>query len=103
MGVRENKVERYLRDRFRKAGGGTRKWVSPGRDGVPDQIAVLHGTVIMVEVKTVDGKLSSVQTREQRRLRDLGLIVTTVYGERGVDALMDDINSLNNIREAYDY
>lgn len=80
MGTRENKVEKVLDEQFKKLGGITRKWVSPGRDGVPDRICMLNGNVWLVEVKTVDGDSSPVQQREQKRLKDVGMNVITVYG-----------------------
>lgn len=86
MGVRESRVERYLDQCVRALGGLTRKWVSPGVDGVPDRIVVIPGAPIwMVEVKTSDGRLSECQKREHIRLRDAGANVTTVYGHDGVD------------------
>jgi len=88
MGIRENKVERYLDDEIKKLGGITRKWVSPGRDGAPDRIIIIRGTVIFVEVKTVDGKLSRAQEREHNRLHNAGAVVRTVFGEAHVDTLV---------------
>ena len=90
MGVRENKVERYLRSQVQLLGGDTRKWVSPGRDGVPDQIVFLP-IIFVCEVKTVDGKRSESQVREHKRLRDLKATVCTVWGRAGVDLLINDI------------
>lgn len=91
MGVRENKVERYLDAEIQKLGGITRKWVSPGRDGVPDRLVILNGWVIGVEVKTTDGKLSEAQMREHVRLRVAGMQTVTVHGERGVDDLVETL------------
>lgn len=88
MGVRENKVERYLDDQVKRIGGITRKWVSPGRDGVPDRIVIRNGKVVFVEVKTTDGKLSPAQVREHDRLRDQGVRVVTIHGEQGVDVFI---------------
>ena len=85
MGARENKVEKYLDNKIKNRGGLTRKWVCPGHDGVTDRIVSLDGAVWFVEVKTIDGKLSSVQTREHDRLCEVGANVVTVYGEAGVD------------------
>lgn len=94
MGTREHKVEAYLREQVKARGGIARKWISPGHDGVTDEIVRLPhwpvGMVIAVEVKTVDGKLSSVQEREHARLRDAGVIVYTVYGEEGVDEFLKE-------------
>ncbi len=92
MGVRENKVERYLDKQVKLLGGDTRKWVSPGRDGVPDRIAFVDGRVIFVEVKTDDGVLSTPQMREHERLWKLGARVTTVFGNSGVDSLIKDLS-----------
>lgn len=88
MGVRENKVERYLDNAVTRIGGITRKWTSPGRDGVPDRIVIRDGKVVFVEVKTTDGKLSPAQEREHQRLREQGVRVVTVYGEHGVDVFI---------------
>ena len=90
MGVRENKVETYLNTQIVKLGGVTRKWVSPGRAGVPDRIVFVDAMIVFVEVKTVDGKLMTVQTREQELLRSHGAHVVTVYGESGVDAFISE-------------
>lgn len=89
MGVRENKVEKYLNKKVEELGGITRKWTSPGRDGVPDRIIIIRGTVIFVEVKTSDGKLSSAQKREHERLKSNGAMVNIVYGESGVDHFIE--------------
>lgn len=91
MGVRENKVETYLDKEIQKIGGLTRKWVSPGRDGVPDRIVIFNGDIVFAEVKTVDGKLSKNQEREHTRLRKAGATVVTLYGDADVD---DFVNAL---------
>lgn len=85
MGVREAKVEKYLDQQIKRIGGITRKFVSPGRDGVPDRIVIHRGKVYFVELKTVDGRLSKNQNREHKYLRDNGANVMTVYGVDGVD------------------
>lgn len=95
MGTRENKVERYLRGSVRELGGDSRKWVSHGRDGVPDQIVLGIAAPFFVEVKTVDGKLSTAQVKEHDRLRALGCTVCTVYGHKGVDRLIEDLTKYN--------
>lgn len=91
MGVRENKVETYLNAEIIKLGGMSRKWMSPGRDGVPDRICVVRGRVWFVEVKTIDGVLSPEQLREHDRLDECGAAVRTVYGKEGVDELIKQI------------
>ena len=85
MGVREAKVEKYLNDQVNKIGGITRKWVSPGKDGVPDRIVIINGRVVFVEVKTVDGVRSTAQVREHERLKAVGASVLTLHGKNEVD------------------
>lgn len=103
MGTRENKVEKYLDTRITELGGSTRKWVSPGRDGVPDRIVRVpwmeHGVAHFVEVKTIDGKVSVPQQREHIRLIEDGYIVVIVFGEQGVDEYIELLLSTSPIPE----
>jgi hypothetical protein len=86
LGIREAKVEKYLDQCVRGLCGLTRKWVSPGVDGVPDRIVIIPGAgVWFVEVKVSDGRLSDCQKREHIRLKDAGANVVTVFGHDGVD------------------
>lgn len=86
MGARENKVETYLDEQITAIGGITRKWVSPGRTGVPDRIVIINGDVWFVELKTMDdGRLKSHQEREQARLQSHGAKVLTLAGHSQVD------------------
>lgn len=94
MGVRENKIEKYLDQQVKALGGDTRKWVSPGRDGVPDRIVFLYGKIFFCEIKTVDGKLSLPQQREHARLKDLDASVCTIYGQKGVDLFLKNADRL---------
>lgn len=91
MATRENKVETYLDQRIRSLDGLTRKWVSPGRSGVPDRIVIVAGRVWLVEVKTVDGARSPEQIREHKRLQEAGAQVRTVYGNAGVDEFIEEV------------
>lgn len=110
MGVRERKVENYLDEQVTSSGGLTRKWVSPGRDGVTDRIVFAPITVAamikrlmemhpdkviadiyLVEVKTIDGSLSKNQQREHKHLEKAGAQVFTVFGKEGVDVWMREV------------
>lgn len=85
MGTRENKVEVYLREQIEEHfNGTTRKWVSPGHDGVMDQICFINPEWF-VEVKTADGVHESHQKREAKRLIKKGARVACVWGHTGVD------------------
>lgn len=93
MGVRENKVERYLDTCVKERGGVTRKFTSPSHAGVSDRLCFLPGGELwLVEVKTVDGKESSAQQRERQRMLELGFRARIVYGDDDVDALMGEID-----------
>lgn len=91
MGKRENKVETYLKKEVEAVGGISRKWVSPGVTGVTDQIIIVEGHVWFVEVKTLDGHLSTAQRREQLRLSMARANVRTVYGREGVDEFIEEV------------
>lgn len=50
--MRESTVERNIRRQVEVLGGVAWKWVSPGRNGVPDRICILPGPIIIfVELK----------------------------------------------------
>jgi 3-keto-L-gulonate-6-phosphate decarboxylase len=99
MGTRENKVEKYLDAEITTLGGVTRKWVSPGRDGVPDRIVILDGDVYFVEVKTVDGERSDAQEREHERLVKAGANVVTVYGAKGVNTFISNLKMVVELKD----
>lgn len=96
MAKEEAKVERYLNDEVKKLGGITRKWVSPGVDGVPDRIVIVptgvcEPLIVFVEVKTAWGKLSAFQEREINRLKELWCEVEVLYGKDEVDIFIADL------------
>jgi hypothetical protein len=91
--VKESDIERYLDTRIKELGGTTRKFVSPGRVGVPDRICFLpSGFIFLVEVKMTKGKLSVRQEREIGSMRELGVLVYVVHGHNGVDAMMRELS-----------
>ncbi|MEI3133040.1 MAG: VRR-NUC domain-containing protein [[Ruminococcus] torques] len=65
-----------------KLGGRAFKWVSPGNDGVPDRIVVLPGyPAVFVELKTITGRLTSLQRMQLKRLKEMGQAVRVLHGE----------------------
>ena len=88
---KESDVEKYLHSEIAKLGGTTRKWSSPNYVGVPDRIIIVNGHIEFTEVKTKIGKLSSMQEREIKRLRDHGCKVTVIYGKKGVDLYVEEL------------
>ena len=84
--MKEREVEKMLVDGIRKLGGRAFKWVSPGNDGV-----VLPGLpAIFVELKTITGRLTSLQRVQLKRLKDLGQTVMVLYGEKEVTEFLKE-------------
>ena len=79
--MREKDIEKKLVDGIKRLGGCAYKWVSPGRDGVPDRIVVLPGGIIwFVELKTDKGRVSPRQEFQLNFLDSLGFNTIVVRG-----------------------
>lgn len=91
--MKESGVEAYLHERVTALGGDTRKFVSPGRNGVPDRIVMwpsgekgpFYTRIHFVETKRPDGELRVRQQREHKALKKFGCIVLTIYNVADVD------------------
>lgn len=88
--MRESTVERYLHQQVIKAGGTTRKWVSPGHKGVPDRIVIWSRgvggpSIHFIECKARGGVLRANQVREHARLREFGCRVEVLWDKQQVD------------------
>ena len=88
----EAMIEKHLHKLITEAGGTTRKWVSPGRDGVPDRIVFIKQRVYFVELKTMKGTLSVRQQREAETLRSFGALVSCLYGEKEVEQFVESVS-----------
>ena len=87
----EKDIEKVLVAEVRKLGGRAYKWVSPGNDGVPDRIVVFPDRPPMfVELKAENGKLSTLQKVQIRRLLDMGQDVRVLRGIREVEQFLED-------------
>lgn len=87
----EKQVEAHLKKRIEDRGGIAYKFISPGRDSVPDRICVLPGFIVFVECKGEGGKPTPKQHRELTRLGKLKMNVFVVDSRAGVDRLMERI------------
>lgn len=91
--MRETKVETHLKNEVRKAGGITRKWVSPGRPGVPDQIVIWRHdcdackapVIHFVETKAPGKDAQPGQVREHGRLEAFACSVFVIDTIEKVD------------------
>lgn len=81
MRTREREIEKKLVDGIKRLGGCAYKWVSPGRDGVPDRIVVLPGGIIwFAELKADDGRVSPRQEYQLNFLDRLGHNTIVIQG-----------------------
>lgn len=88
----EREIEKILVREVCNAGGYAYKFSSPGNDGVPDRIVIFpNKPPVFVELKTDNGKLSSLQKVQLKRLKDLGQDTYVVYGIRGVRDFFHDV------------
>lgn len=90
--MRERTIESWLRKKIEAQGGVFLKFTSPGRDGVPDRIAIFpDGRLVFVELKTETGKLTKVQAYVCKQLIDLKQTVCIVHGMSGAKQFMEDM------------
>lgn len=95
----EKRIEQRLGRLLQQRGVLFYKFVSPGRPGVPDRIAVLPGgRVIFIELKTDTGRVSKLQKYELERLHQQGAYVYVVRGMEGVKALIHLVDCTEGIR-----
>jgi len=88
--VKESQIESYFVDRVRVAGGIQRKFVSPGRKGVPDRIVGFPvERFALVELKATGGKPRDDQVREHKRWRKLGFCVVVINSLQHVDSFIE--------------
>jgi hypothetical protein len=89
---REKDIEAWIRRRVEDLGGEFWKFTSPGRDGVPDRIAIFpDGRIVFVELKTERGRLSKVQAHVCKRLIELNQQVCIVFGMEGAEEFLEDM------------
>ena len=95
--MKERDIEQYFIRRVRKAGGEQRKFVSPGRKGVPDRIVGFPGGIFaFVELKAPDEEPRPDQLREHKRWEKLGFRVYVVDSKAGVDVVIDYLKFLGD-------
>lgn len=81
----EKEIEKILTTEVKKLGGKAYKFISPGNNGVPDRIVIFPGKPpVFVELKTDKGVLSSLQSVQIEKLRNLGQYVEVVKGVHGL-------------------
>lgn len=95
MTLKEKTIEDYLIEQTIKRGGFSRKYKSPGRRGVPDRIVFLpKGLVVFVECKKPNGKMSTSQKQEFKRMQELDTPCAYVKTMIDIDHLMQILDKL---------
>lgn len=90
--MREREIEKILGQEIKKLGGRAYKWVSPGNDGVPDRIIILPGVrPIFVELKSDNGRPSTLQEVQIKKLKGLGQRVEIIKGISGLILFFQDL------------
>lgn len=88
----EKEIEKKLVEGVQKISGFCFKWVSPGKDGVPDRIILLpEGKIIFAELKTEKGNLTRRQDFMIKLIRTLGFDVRVLYGMPQVNELLAEL------------
>lgn len=76
----EKDIERRLGERLVRMGCIYYKFVSPGQRGVPDRIVICpDGTLVFVELKRPGGRMATLQSVQQARLRRRGQRVEEIW------------------------
>lgn len=92
--MREKALEHKFVMEVKRVGGLALKFVSPGFDGVPDRIVLLHGGKIgFVEVKAPGEKPRPLQLARHRLFRRLGFKVFVLDNSEQIGGIIDDIQS----------
>ena len=88
----EKEIERRMCEIIRERGGLTRKFVSPGNDGVPDRIVVTPaGVVWFVELKTETGRLSKIQKYQIAEFEKRNANVRVIYGWEAAKEFVNEV------------
>ncbi len=92
--MREKALEHKFVMEVKRVGGLALKFVSPGFDGVPDRIVLLHGGKIgFVEVKAPGEKPRPLQLARHRLFRRLGFKVFVLDNSDEIGGIIDGIQS----------
>lgn len=95
--ISEKQIESFLRAEIKKIDGVSFKFTSSGNAGVPDRICIMpDGRVYFVEIKSQQGKLSSLQQAQIQRLRKLRQTVFVIHSKADV---IEFVNFYNNRKE----
>lgn len=92
--MREKIIEQHLVKAVKNSGGIAPKLVSPGFDGMPDQLVLLPGGKIgFVEVKAPGKEPRPLQVARHGLLRRLGFKVYILDAPEQIGGILDEIRT----------
>ena len=91
MGKAENVVENYLRTQSKKYGCLCYKWVSPGHNGVPDDIVIYNGHITFIETKSPVGDTSAIQDVRIQEMKEHGADVRICHTRKAIDKFFKEL------------
>lgn len=98
MKTDERDVEKYLVERTKSIGLECLKFLPYLLPGMPDRIILLPGSrVLWVELKTIGGRLSSLQLLRHTGLRKAGHDVRVIWTKEQVDDLIPEIEKWKSV------
>ena len=88
----EKDIEKALISEVRKRHGVAFKFISPGKDGVPDRIVVLPDSIIaFIELKRPGEHLRPLQEKRASQLGALGFSVFCIDNKDQIREVLDEI------------
>lgn len=95
--VREREVESYLVSALEKLNLSCLKFDPSNRVGMPDRVVLLPDSkVIWVELKTDNGRLSSIQKLRHMELKRMGQEVKVIWNRVDVDKFTEELSERIN-------
>lgn len=92
--MREKHIEQKLVEAVKAAGGLAPKFISPGSDGMPDRLLLLHGgRIAFVEVKAPGKTMRPLQIKRKRQLEALGFRVYCLDDAGQIGGILGEIQS----------
>lgn len=89
--MREQNIEKYLKEEVRKRKGLCLKFISPTLSGVPDRIVLLpKGRIFFVELKAPNRKAQPHQQRVHKLFESLGVRVYVADSKQAVKEILED-------------
>ena len=96
MGKPEGQVEDYLIKRCEEHNFLCYKFVSPGRNGVPDRIIIGRGHTVFIELKAPNGTPSAQQILNAKRMTAAGADVRFCFSKEAIDEFFEEALTWKN-------